>query len=663
MRVPTHAVILPVALAAMLVGVVPGAAKDKLQQKNERKQAAADMLDKLPESNSLRWNASQLQTWARYEGDDVLPRLLQIYEKPPAPFENNMRYLAAAAFRNRHDIPNATPDDDIRRFNVRIEPTPADIAALRKFIKANYRHAEEIWGVYCAACILALEDDPDIGMELLEFVADRKSPAVIRAAMIEALAHGGFEYLRRALEVMLQEDFKKSEGAVMFEAICWAAARAYRPLWKPKEPVSKEWRVVFDCIAAIMEDEDNTMGRSVREAALAMQFCFGTKYPYQYASMWRLLFENGLDPLGDDDGRTFATFMGLDVLGDRIVFLIDASDSMLNPLSDEDLETLKNPVTGEKRKGKKDDSYEIDWKRVRNRFDAAREHVKWTVSRLPKDKQVCVILFGDNAEPLGITNGFISASKINAKRINGSLDAVRPKDAPDEMKSKRPYGVLMGETNYYQALLSAYRMGRGGVLDAPREGYDLKLITEGADAIFVLSDGAPIRDGFRGRTPKIDYEFVSYREYDSQQPGEGQWVEIPARPATPEREIEQRDPETGAITKIKVPGYPAQPARKVWRKKETVSYQFDDLDDNGPYADESSGMFFIGGSSLNNLRDEIERMNLVRRCRIQCVGIGEAQMGWLRPIAVKTGGKAVYFGKEGEREANPGGIPGFPKDD
>ena len=111
MRVPTHAVILPVALAAMLVGVVPGAAKDKLQQKNERKQAAADMLDKLPESNSLRWNASQLQTWARYEGDDVLPRLLQIYEKPPAPFENNMRYLAAAAFRNRHDIPNATPDD------------------------------------------------------------------------------------------------------------------------------------------------------------------------------------------------------------------------------------------------------------------------------------------------------------------------------------------------------------------------------------------------------------------------------------------------------------------------------------------------------------------------------------------------------------------------
>ena len=103
--------------------------------------------------------------------------------------------------------------------------------------------------------------------------------------------------------------------------------------------------------------------------------------------------------------------------------------------------------------------------------------------------------------------------------------------------------------------------------------------------------------------------------------------------------------------------------RQRYRQQQRHDGRRDDLDDNGPYADESSGMFFIGGSSLNNLRDEIERMNLVRRCRIQCVGIGEAQMGWLRPIAVKTGGKAVYFGKEGEREANPGGIPGFPKDD
>ncbi|MCB9895749.1 MAG: hypothetical protein H6839_14985 [Planctomycetes bacterium] len=661
MRFAMRALLLPLSALALLLVAVPGAAKDKLQPDAERKQATADMLDKLAESKSLRWNATQMQAWARYEGDDVLPRLLAIYEKPPAPFEVNMRYLAAAAFRNRHDVPNAS-DDDERRFIMRMEPSPADITALRKFLKSNSRRAEEVWGVYCAGCILALEDDPDIGMELLEVVGDKKSPPVIRAAMIEALAHGGFPYLRRALEVMLQEDFKKAEGAVMYEAICWAAARAYRPLWKASEPVSKEWRPVFDCIAAVMESEE-TLGRSVREAALAMQFCFRTKFPYQYASMWRLLFDNGLDPLGDDDGRTFASFMGLDVMGDRIVFLVDASDSMLNPLSGEDLESLKNPITGDKpKKGSKDDGYEIDWRRVKNRFDAAREHVKWTVSRLPKDKQVCVILFGDSAEPLGITDGFISASKINAKRINGSLDAVRPKDAPDDMKAKRPNGVLLGETNYYQALLSAYRMGRGGVMDAPREGYDMKLVTEGADAIFLLSDGAPIRDGFSGMTPEIDYEFTTFRDYSSQQPGEGQWVEIPAQPAIPEREIEQRDPETGAITRIKVPGYPAQPARKVWRKKETVKYQFNDLDENGPYADETSRGFFFAGPALNNLLDEIERMNLVRRVRIQCVGIGEAQMDWLRPIAHKTGGKAVFFGKE----AQPGGIPGFPgfpKDD
>ena len=32
-------------------------------------------------------------------------------------------------------------------------------------------------------------------------------------------------------------------------------------------------------------------------------------------------------------------------------------------------------------------------------------------------------------------------------------------------------------------------------------------------------------------------------------------------------------------------------------------------------------------------------------------------MQWLRPIATRTGGRAIYFGKDGEREA---GLPGFP---
>src|SRR5690606_32791586 len=96
----------------------------------------------------------------------------------------------------------------------------------------------------------------------------------------------------------------------------------------------------------------------------------------------------------------------LDVLGERIIFIIDASDSMLNPLGDEDLETLKGPVTGERGRRNKGE-YEIDWRKVKNRFDVAREHVKWTLSRLDKNKQVAVLLFGSSVEPLAFTRTFV----------------------------------------------------------------------------------------------------------------------------------------------------------------------------------------------------------------------------------------------------------------
>lgn len=637
------------AFALVLLSAQSDRAQDREEFEAQQKQMTSDMLDMLDESNSLRWNAYYMSQWSGLKGDDVVPRLLEIYDRPPKKFETNMPYLAAAMTRKRLDLP-----EDARFISQLMEASENDVKALHKFLKAHIKKQEHVWGVYCAACILALQKDDELNMELLAHVGDDKVPAVNRAALLEAFARSGVDYIRRALEVMILRQWKPDgEDAVLLEAAAWSAAKVYKPLHEEKQPVLDEWRLVFDKIADRVEDEEDTLPRTRREAALALQHAFGTKHPYQYKMMWKQMFDTGIDPLSDDDGRTVASFMGLDVMGHRVLFLIDASDSMLNPLSDEELESVKGPITGEKRRGK--DAYEIDWSRVHTRFDAAREHVKWTLSRLDKDKQVAVILFGDDAEVLPATKSFISASSGNVRKIRATLDAIRPGKAPAGLQSTRPHGVLLGETNYYQALLAAYRMGRSGVIKSPREHWDMKLIEEGADSIFLLSDGSPIRDGFSGRTPTIEREYNSWRYYNTRQPGEGEWVDFPETPPTPEREVETRDTETGAITKHKIPAQPGRPAYRMWRKREVTKTSSDFMHDNGPYASTSS---FVAGYELGNLLDEIERMNLVRRVRIQCIGIGEAQMGWLRPMAIKGRGKAVFFGKEAGRV--PGLPDGFP---
>ncbi|MBZ0134974.1 MAG: hypothetical protein K8I27_01215 [Planctomycetes bacterium] len=645
-----------IAFAALLLSAQTDRAQDREELEAQRKQMTSDMLDILDESNSLRWNAFYISQWSRQKGDDVVPRLLDIYDRPPKQFETNMPYLAAAMMRRRLDLP-----EDTRFIRDRMEASDSDIKALHKFLKTHIKKPEHVWGVYCAGCILALQDDSELHMELLGHVGDDRVPAVNRAALLEGFARSGVDYIRRALEVMLLRQWKDDgEDAVLLESAAWAAAKVYKPLHKEKQPVLEAWRLVMDEIARRVDDEENTLPRTRREAALALQHAFGTKHPYQYKMMWKQMFDTGIDPLSDDDGRTVASFMGLDVFGQRILFLIDASDSMLNPLSDEELESVKGPITGDKRRGK--DAYEIDWSRVHTRFDAARENVKWTLSRLDKDKQVAVILFGDDAQALPATNSFISASPGNVRKIQATLDAIRPGKPSEDMASKRPHGVLLGETNYYAALLTGYRMGKSGMINSPREHWDMKLIEEGADSIFLLSDGSPIRDGFSGRTPTIEREYDNWMYYESQQPGEGEWVEFPEIPPQPEREVETRDPETGVITKQKIPAQPGRPAYRMWRRREVTTISTDTMHDNGPYASTSS---FVSTYELGNLLDEIERMNLVRRVRIQCVGIGEAQMGWLRPIAIKGRGKAVYFGKDGVKEADDGhsrGLPdGFPR--
>ena len=71
---------------------------------------------------------------------------------------------------------------------------------------------------------------------------------------------------------------------------------------------------------------------------------------------------------------------------------------------------------------------------------------------------------------------------------------------------------------------------------------------------------------------------------------------------------------------------------------------------NGPF---SENYLMDPVTNRQNLLDgfdeferELLRLNLIRKVRIHCIGIGEAKLRWLKAIAEVGGGKVVFFGTD-----------------
>ena len=512
-------------------------AQEKRQRPDPGK-LARENVERIEESTSLRWNAEVVESLALCEGEDVVPKLLELYEKPPEYCVASLRYIVATQLRMRFSGVGGR----------QLQASESDTELLRKFIKRNRCNPEHAWAIHCFAGVLGQQHDSQVNLELYEILGDDDCPAATRVGILEALSESDDDSMQRVLEIMLNEKYKDSaEDCVMLETAVWAAARAFKPKFSPGQELKGKWRKLFDKISDYLEDK-KLHSRTRREIALALQHCFDTQDAYPWRMMWQQLFLTGKDPQSNS-GKTFAKFMGMEIEGERIVFLIDASDSMLNPLSDEEKDAVRAPTTGDRGDDK---LYEIDWSKVSNRFDAAREHLKWTLARLPANTKVSVVLFGSDVQVLGATPTFVELKRNSLSRIYASIDAVKPTEPSAEQASTRPHGVLMGETNYYQAFLAAYRMGPRAVVDEAVEHYDLKFILGGADSIVLLSDGVPNRDGFSGKAPLGS--IVYSESHATKQPGEGYWLDVPAREPRPEREVEERDPETGEIVKRRIPG-------------------------------------------------------------------------------------------------------------
>ncbi|MDJ0975495.1 MAG: hypothetical protein QNJ98_13610 [Planctomycetota bacterium] len=313
-------------------------------------------------------------------------------------------------------------------------------------------------------------------------VQDARLKPLLRAAALEALAAQRHPQTLTLVADLLGAKLPRSKLARM--ALLESSARALLP-WQD-EVVTAEFKQAAGAVIDLLA-RDDVADRTRLVIARHLARVFNVERVTLEHQYWRRLLSIQDQPT--HDGATVEArprFFGLEATGSRLAYLIDLSDSMLDPVTKRELDDAK-ALHGDV--DAKDGG--IDWSRIRSRFDLARAFLVQSIRGLKSDVSFIVIAFGKEAEPLRSTKGLVRASSANVKKVVRELTEIEAGRTTD----KRPHGTLRGSTNLHGALLRAFRATPKGLLDAEAH-VEPELFDKGVDTVFVFSDGRPTDDDF-----------------------------------------------------------------------------------------------------------------------------------------------------------------------
>lgn len=492
-----------------------------------------------------------------------IPLLVERWRSPQGPHEEEERFLMASGLRY------AGRDEATQR-------------AIGEWLAAA--KGKDAWLEYNA--MLCQGEAP-----LLLVANDAKAPAWRRAAAITALGRGdgALEPTIAGLAALVEAGALPTKGDDL-ELISGALGAALVALQRrveldpTEEPGADACAPLVQALMGLLQRPKLPEGAKRLLERRLSRFGQGAPEPADAGDEDTTRVRGGAK-LADSD------FMGITVKGvERLVYVIDMSDSMLAPLTERELGELKEragrqqPSGSRARKARE----RLDWERIRTRFDAAREFLKLSLGELTDDAAFAVVRFGDAAELLRSTPKLVAAKPKTVARACAELDRIEPQ--PQEGSGRLG---LFGNTNLHAAIRLAFAVSRKGVLDpeacarpsCPRDAL--------AEAIFVLSDGAPTRDDFTGKGPEEDVDAA------------GSWDEV--------------DPETGKVTR--------HGPREAGKGRQTHL---------GPYQD------------LEYFRPDLERLELFRWTAVHVVGIGECDRYWGQALTELGEGELQIIGSDAD---------------
>jgi len=420
---------------------------------------------------SFKLRVRGIERLAATDDERALKVLMKVYAKPPKAPREQTQYIVASIAWDRLGEDEYLPLWNVWR-DKHTKPKDAwlwyralDIATVANGPDAALAIANGKSNIFLrAAAVHAIGafHEPDILTIIPKFLEKRPESGLDRALLVEACGRALVrqvneadtdDYRAAALKLMRQFDLKQTP-----ERTRWILGRCFARIFKTNTVYlndSKPWR---DMLVA-------------KDASKV-------KVDARYAPAKR------------------PTFVGIEATGKRICYVIDMSDSMLTPV---DTMKFRGPISGTRSKPEKKEiedpsntlpgAQELPWKKIKNRFDVAREYLILSLRNLKPDMHYAVVWFGDGAGFFKSTRGLTRASPGAIKNTISELRAIRPGPKADN----RPHGILRGKTNIHGGLRRAFMLKGKGL--TKRLAYvDPQTFSGGCDTIFLLSDGDPSWD-------------------------------------------------------------------------------------------------------------------------------------------------------------------------
>jgi Mg-chelatase subunit ChlD len=300
----------------------------------------------------------------------------------------------------------------------------------------------------------------------------------IKAAGLEAIGESGRTNLYHLVADILKEHVKDWDGNGLIVPITAASAAARIGTGEARFPL-------VEALAATLKNYENDRIRYFASQAAGRITGQPAYQEHWYWEEWVKMEGK----VGDErkpsrtDQRNRPKFFGTEVLGSRVIFVIDNSGSMNAPIriaqppADEKPPEPKGEVTGRGgRRGKgevKEPPAPPDYSKVQTRMDLAKVELIYTLEQLDENYEFNIIYYATEHDYLiNSRKAFYKATDANKKAF---IDKVR--ELP-----------VAGATNIHGAMMRAFRTStRGEIRGDP--ALDPAVLANGADTIFFLTDG------------------------------------------------------------------------------------------------------------------------------------------------------------------------------